>query len=465
MVLATVTAGSLYFLSEMPRRVPDLPPASSKPAHRESWTFAFYLAGDNSMEAHQVENFKEICEGVPAVTDANIVVFLDRNDETSHDDVFTTWKGSRLFNTITDYRGTVQNPVTVDIPASVDAERFERSILHVLKEAKHRDLLMKSYEKRGSRYYLIEQDPYIRASIRKALREEAGYLLPLEGKAYANLVAVDADTLSRFMNYVKDTFVTDRYLLCITGHSNGWFVEENTPPPSPKNNPPEYFQDWEVHSLQKALTHDPVDVLLLDMCSMGDIETAWALKDCAGYLVSHQTAIPTMGLDYTRYFERLGRLKGLSPRDVAYQAVEAYKDTYAGSQFTLSAVALDLGTEFRSFVRSLQKAILESSNHSTFIEAIKEAHYVSGRTRFTHPMADLFPLAAALGSRDLSQQSYRRSFVVNHASVNTDLTGLSLYLPYSREAYIRHRDSYIQTPFAHDFPGGWASVLERTFNK
>ena len=458
-MIAAAGSGAFILYPDMAGRLLNHLPLSGTTPARESWTLAFYLAGDNSLERDQIKNLMEICAGSQAAAGAPIVVFVDRDDDVSRDSILSAWKGTRLFLvTDEDYLKVIRKPVSVDIPRSVDADRFERAILARLDNQGDRAFLSGCYTRQGSRYLLKEHDPATRERIRALLDRQAGYLLPLKGGRHVNLDATDAGTLSRFVHFVKDNFASDRVLLCITGHGNGWFAGGTSPPPEDRS--AEYAQNFEIVSLRKALAGNPVDVLVLDMCSMGDIETAWELRECARYLVSNQTAIPTMGLSYTMFLKRLGQRSAWTPGEVAHDVVEAYRDTYGGSrQFDISATALDLGEGFHAFVRSFQLAVGDPDRLPVIRRAAREVRFIPGRHQGRYPMADLLPLVSALGDPELDSLVSEKRFVINHAAINSSLSGISLYLPFSTECHQLHQEGYARTSFARDFPHGWASVL------
>lgn len=457
-VIAAAGATALMLNPDMTAGLLNGLPLHGTTPDQESWTLAFYLAGDNSLERDQIKNLREICAGAPAVAGAPVVAFVDRDDDVSRDSILSAWKGTRLFLvTQEDYLKVVRTPVSVDIPRSVDAQRFERAILGRLENEGDRIFLSGCYTRQGSRYVLEQSDPLARERIRALLDRQAGYLLPLRG-GHVNLDATDAGTLSRFVHFVKDNFPSDRVLLCITGHGNGWFAGGTSPPPEDRS--AEYAKNFEIASLRQALAKNPVDVLVLDMCSMGDIETAWELRECARYLVGNQTAIPTMGLDYTMLLKRLGQRAAWTPGGIAYDVVEAYRDTYGDSrQFDISATALDLGDDFHAFVQSFHQAVGDPGRLPLIRRAAREARFIPGRHRGRYPMADLLPLVSALGDPELDSLVSEKRFVVNHTAINSSLSGISLYLPSSAECLQRQQEGYARTSFARDFPHGWASVL------
>jgi len=52
-----------------------------------------------------------------------------------------------------------------------------------------------------------------------------------------------------------------------------------------------------------------------------------------------------------------------------------------------------------------------------------------------------------------------KSPVIHHFSTRTDLGGISIYLPRSRNLYSADRLNYSGTDFVRDFPGAWVNVL------
>ncbi|MRR38472.1 hypothetical protein EG829_28255, partial [bacterium] len=252
----------MFLLGSVMTFIPDpvaaMPSGKSKSPgpQKETWTFAFYLAGDNSLENEQERNLREICEGGQSLKGVHMVVFFDRDDDVSADNLSTTWQGTRVMIVRGSYRETLKHPLGVDIPESVDAKRFESSIIRAVRNPGDRDLIRKAYEQRGNLFYLKEQNPHARGRIRDILTHDADYLLPLKGREYSNLDATDPSTLKRFMHFVKDSYPADRYLLCVTGHSSGWAARDSTPPAPMKKYSREYSRQLTVNTLKQALLSD-----------------------------------------------------------------------------------------------------------------------------------------------------------------------------------------------------------------
>jgi len=435
-----------------------LSPGASFPVSGKKWTLAFYFAGENSLENDHVKNLKELCRGVSSVKDASVVAFMDRDDDIRLENAFTAWKGSRAFIIDRGFKEVVKNPVVVPVPQSIKHSRF-KNILASLTEESSRKLLAESYLEKDGRYVLKKRDASRKEHIRHILTDQAGYLLPLNGKEYANLNATRAATLAAFLSFVKDNFISEHYALFIAGHGNGWFIEDRPAEKHGSEYPDEYFKDIEVPMIQDALMHEPVDVLVLDICFMGDIETAWALKDTSRYLVFSQTSLPSMGLDYADLLNGLAGNAVLTPKDVAFETIESYRRTYEKRNYPVSVSALELGEDFRSFVHSLQAAASDHERLPALKTAAKETPHTPSRSSNRNKMADL--VSMVMNVEKTQQPSFISgiSFMLSHFSVNTHAKGISIYLPLTRELYQQDSEQYARTDFARDFPEGWVKVL------
>ncbi len=433
-------------------------PEALFPVSGKKWTFAFYFAGENSLENDHVKNLKELCRGAYAMKDATVVAFMDRDDDIRRENIFTAWKGSRVFIINREFKEVVKNPVAVPVPQSINHRRF-KNIIASLTEESGRKLLAESYLEKDGRYVLKKRDASRKEHIRHILTDQAGYLLPLNGKEYANLNATKAETLAAFLSFVKDNFISEHYALFIAGHGNGWFIEDRPAEEHGSEYPDEYFKDIEVPMIQDALMREPVDVLVLDICFMGDIETAWALKDTSRYLVLSQTSLPSMGLDYADLLNGLTGNAVLTPKDVACETVESYRRTYEKRTYPVSVSALELGEDFRSFVLSLQAAASDHERFAALKSAAKETPHTPSRSSNRNKMANLVSLVMNLEKTQQPGFMSGISFMLSHFSVNTQAKGISIYLPLTKELYQQDSEQYARTDFARDFPEGWVKVL------
>jgi hypothetical protein len=179
----------------------------------------------------------------------------------------------------------------------------------------------------------------------------------------------------------------------------------------------------------------------------------------SGYLVANQTEIPAKGLDYTRFLVRLARLPDMDPRHIAHEAVEAYRETYAGSPYALSSSAIDLNGSLRSFVQAFQRHASLGSSRALLKSSAERAWRARSPGSREQGMLDLHALLSSMGNRALNARAAGETFYVNRMAINSGLSGMSVFLPPSRAVYVRLRDRYRETDFAGDFPGGWVSAL------
>jgi len=429
------------------------------PVTGKRWTFAFYLAGENSLEADQVRNLKEICTGSGSLDNINLVVFFDRDDDTTHENILTSWKGTRVFHVKGTYRDTIKRPIFAPLPHSIEHGRLRYILAKPRLNEDDRAFIDDAYTKRQDRYYLKDLTVKDKAHLRTLLTEKALYLLPLEKTA--NLDASRGETLRQFMSLVKDNFISEYYALYITGHSIGWF--SGYPLPARPSNPhsDEYYRAHDIRELKKALYLTHCDALTLDTCYMGDIETAWSLKDCTRYLAVNQTAIPSMGLDYSILIKTLHERASFAPRDVIYETIEAYRQTYQKKMYPISSSAIDLGEDFQTFVKELQAYVKDDRHLHALIRGAGQSFHIPSRAYNKGKMADLFSLTDHIGQGNTIAPLRRGKFIINRFSIHTKARGISIYLPRTKQILGHDYNRYRLTDYSKDFPEGWVRVLPR----
>jgi hypothetical protein len=102
----------------------------------------------------------------------------------------------------------------------------------------------------------------------------------------------EASTLSAFITWAKETAPADKYALIIFGHSAaGIFgcMGDLTDALATSVHDDKPIKDWlEPTDVQKALSNNTVDILILDTCQMMSIETVAQLRGCCTYLIGCQ---------------------------------------------------------------------------------------------------------------------------------------------------------------------------------
>ncbi len=81
-----------------------------------------------------------------------------------------------------------------------------------------------------------------------------------------------------------------------------------------------------VDELRDALEMNPVDVLILDACYMGQLEVLYELHRCADYIVASEIKLPEKGIDYSEIMKQLTIDRYVVyPEFLAKSVVETFK--------------------------------------------------------------------------------------------------------------------------------------------
>jgi hypothetical protein len=375
--------------------------------YHTSWTFAFYLNGNNNLEREETKNFIEIVRGKKYAERANLLVCLNKDDTLSNDNPMTVWTGTRVFEVSPDYETTIDNPLSIGTPA--------RS----------------------------------------------------EGDAPA--VHSSCEAMGRFFSFVMDHYPADRYAFFISGHGNGWFFKrdkgctENAPAGDGSSG--EYRQNLDPVDIAAVLRHSRPDVLVLDMCLMADIETLYQLRLSTDYLVANQTIIPSTTLDYSLLFKRIKSGRGLSPKRLAREVVQTYESSYGGSQYTMTTVAVHFGKEFHRFIEDFSRFVQNKNNRERLEGMVKSVLRIPRWNDTSRDMIDL--VQYVYSSKDKTLISYmpggKHSFITGEFSNRSQFGGISIYLPAGKNRYLLHRNEYDMLDISRDYPDGWKQYLERTY--
>jgi len=153
-------------------------------------------------------------------------------------------------------------------------------------------------------------------------------------------VAADERTQRQFFSFVGDNFPARHYALFMVGHGSGWYGQDPTPGPGAAPKPsPEYYQILKSQVLAAAARWQPFDLIVMDSCLMADIESLWALRNAADYLVLNQIETPSWGLDYTLLLKRLGAQTAWEPVEMAKAVVSTYARSFAKAPYPIATAA------------------------------------------------------------------------------------------------------------------------------
>ena len=155
--------------------------------------------------------------------------------------------------------------------------------------------------------------------IRDRFSVEDGALVCLQ-EDLGQLDSTDPATLRDFIGYCAANYPADRNILVLWDHGAG----------------PVYgFGYDEFQSAGASLTLDelqsalsqaqvPFDFIGFDACLMGCLETCWALRDWADYLVASEDFVSGFGWEYQYWLTELGDNVALPTEELGQTIVDTY---------------------------------------------------------------------------------------------------------------------------------------------
>ena len=279
------------------------------PLSDDSWTFMIYLDGDNDLEPAADADFSEIEAGVSAANNPFLEVIV----------------------------------------------LFDR-----------RDDGAADVEWQDSRYYRINS---------------SGTTLLLEP---GELNMGDPATLSDFMNYSVTNYGADHYALLLWNHGGG--ARSVTPSASTADLPgrqlciDEYSSGDSLYldEVQQAVSDvfsnsSRLDLLGIDACNMGTIETAYEFRNLADYFAASMSSVSYDGWDYATLFGGMAGGSAADAESLAKLIVAEYAEsTAAYDDQSIAAVNLSGMESLKTAVDSLAVSLYET-NEKAVIEQIRNA--------------------------------------------------------------------------------------------
>jgi len=335
--------------------------SSTSSSSSKVWTIMIYMNGDNNLEANAIEDFNEM-EGVPELTNdnVNVIVLFDRANgyDTSNGD----WKGTRLYKVDYDTNG---------VDGTIISTRL------------------------------------------------AGMGLSATGDSN-ELNMGDPTVLSSFIDYVKTNYPAENYMLIIWNHGDGWRSKNNLTlnkpdskgmiinnterlktiisktigtkskgtgiiegiksfiqgilPQANNSNPDDAYKAVSFDQTSRndalynsevrtALTGKGINVLGMDACLMGMVETAYEWRSIADYLIASPEVTPGDGWEYNIWLHNFLSSGDLTVGNLISNIINAYATAYAStSGATIAAYKLSevnsLFAAFESYVTNIYDDIL-----------------------------------------------------------------------------------------------------------
>jgi len=265
-----------------------------------------------------------------------------------------------------------------------------------------------------------------------------------------NLNMADKDTLTNFINWGKENYAADKYILSMWSHGLGWrFGGVQSDLKYSKG----VLSDETSNSFMNikdvglgVKNAGGVDIAIFDACLMQMMEVGYSMKDAAKIMISSEDNVPVNGFPYTEILNNISN-NSFSLANVASMIVDEYIKSYINSSNKISvhASSLDL-----SQILNLENSI----NKLSEILAPRVDYEKGNITQAKQQSADFYNLGHMdligfarqyqniTNDGDISDsleqviQSARQTVMYNKkyvpdgiTSYNDKATGLAIYLP------------------------------------
>ena len=270
-----------------------------------------------------------------------------------------------------------------------------------------------------------------------------------------------SQTLTDFLSWAKGAYPADRTVLVLWDHGNGW--DQGDGPSSPASKIRSMFNDQDNgdqhflpnHQIKKAIMASglSVDLLGIDACTMGTIETLYEFRDIAPVIVSSEEETPDRGWIYRSVLSNLFSNPDMSVEDLARVVVGSFQSYYEtvfypaqsgdfDRRYTISAVRSRyltlIAQEVDRLAGNLMVRLADSSTQAETISLITNARVgVQAIDRYIQPnvYVDLTDLDSRLGQgTDIAALVSAATIAEYHGSGRPNAHGISIVFFPSRQS-------------------------------
>lgn len=302
--------------------------------------------------------------------------------------------------------------------------------------------------------------------------------------------AAAAKTLSEVLNYAREHYVSSTYGLVLSSHANGWlpagffkepnrykapsfapgrfprigtdgifpYVERTADPSLPpvksvlsERIGKDLEQEMDLNVFAESLPYY-LDYILFDVCLMGGVEVAYALKGKCGTVGFSPTEVLAYGYNYKTMTERLLKPLVPDPIGVCKDFFERY-DAKSGQERSATVTAVDCGKleplanvckelfeKYRDGIASLK--VSWDSKSGEYTNGVQPYFYLRDR-HWHYDLKDILAKAGASESDLASLEAALDGCIEYKAATPAFLgtaidcySGLSMYLPADGKEYL-----------------------------
>ncbi|GAB6097391.1 hypothetical protein JCM14469_36450 [Desulfatiferula olefinivorans] len=253
-----------------------------------------------------------------------------------------------------------------------------------------------------------------------------------------------------FFDLVHHRYGATRTAFIIVGHGQGWA------PLEPGDQDPSGYNATEIAESLRGLK---ADVLGLDLCLMGDLESVYQLRHSADYLVVSQGMLPSRAQDYRILLKRLGETPPRTPRQMADLIHAASSGALKESRLSGAVSLIQTGPFLEAFVFELGEQLQEDPVNTALTSFDAEAFRLPDWGGTARQMVDLGGVLAAVSALKQERLS-QGAFVLKVFSTHPRFSGLSVYWPTSEARHAPLRDAYRALDVTRDSGGRLLTLIE-----
>ena len=249
------------------------------------------------------------------------------------------------------------------------------------------------------------------------------------GTAYMS----EPDTLTYFLNFAKSNYKADRYGLIFWDHGggavSGFGCDENNP---------DEDETLTIDEIKYALDKfgNKIDFVGFDACLMANVETAYAIRNNADYLIASEETEPGTGWNYKKLFGQLSRDTSQSFENIGKVIIDTFiksNNGFFGADATLSMVSLkdmnNVYTSLDKFINDIKVQKFDTSKYADVSKSIKKSKSYADGEIDTIDLVDFATKVDIPSSSELI--SSIKNCVIYNGTTDTveDSNGLSIYFP------------------------------------
>lgn len=265
------------------------------------------------------------------------------------------------------------------------------------------------------------------------------------------------DTLKKFIKYAKNKAPANNYALYFGSHGAGYRLNSNSGLAIESSSGSNTMLETTV--IASALEETGgVDLLVFDVCVIGNIETVYEFKDSVDYLVASPENIPGAGNQYKGIIKTLYTTDSITPFSLGKQTLEAHYTHYINDYTETRYNQIKDNDTNGHNPESLQQlydikglcTIFDSNIFKTILLDLK-SDKPSDATAFDYDYVDIYDIFNNNTSKYETIKSSFDSYITK--ADNGIYKWISIYIPSI------YNEDFTNSKFAQANPG-WVNVLK-----